>query len=265
MKLIGITGQAHSGKGEVAKAIAPFYQARFLNRSVTVREGALDGALVPGAQEIALADPIKIIATGTYDFSIDQLWGEKKNEPDPRYPRTRPLHEMLGSTFDVNLGEADLVCRRCSVRIVDPRRTPPPGLVSSSPGPGTGVITWTGPCTTYLTPREACQRIGTEMGRELWDGTWLRLATERLELLRDQDCPLAVVADVRFDNEARWVRAWPGGGELWRVGRPGAGLGGVAGAHASEAGVSDALVDRVLDNGGSLADLRATVAAWTRE
>jgi ribosomal protein S11 len=66
------------------------------------------------------------------------------------------------------------------------------------------------------------------------------------------------ITDVRFDNEAAAVRA--AGGRVFRVVRSGDScLAAETAAHASEAGVSDALVDGVIVNSGSLDDLRDAV------
>lgn len=68
-----------------------------------------------------------------------------------------------------------------------------------------------------------------------------------------------VLTDVRFPNEAAMVRQL--GGQIWQIRRPGYEAGGTG--HASDTDGSEFSPDRVLVNGGSLEDLRATVlAAW---
>jgi len=105
-----------------------------------------------------------------------------------------------------------------------------------------------------LQGRELLQVLGTEGVREnIRDDAWL-LAAERAISHHD----LVVITDVRFPNEAEFVRAH--GGEVWRVIRPGhAGDG-----HASETSQKLIRADLVLNNHGSLADLEDTVI-WAIE
>jgi hypothetical protein len=71
-----------------------------------------------------------------------------------------------------------------------------------------------------------------------------------------------VITDVRFDNEAQAIVN--AGGEVWRVERPGwRCLADDAATHQSEAGVSDHLITRIIDNSGSLDDLRAELSTAT--
>jgi hypothetical protein len=97
------------------------------------------------------------------------------------------------------------------------------------------------------TPRYAMQTLGTEWGRaispDLWTGLWQRTANDVLD-----NGGRVVVDDCRFDNEADVVRA-VGGVVIQLRGR-----GGIAGSHASEAGVD---ADVVLRNEGTIADLQA--------
>lgn len=100
------------------------------------------------------------------------------------------------------------------------------------------------------TPRRLMQTIGTEWGRDSVDpDLWVKSCFERVR--RDMAAGRSVViCDVRFDNEARALKKL--GGQVWRVTRSGAGT---ASAHASEAGVSDVLVDRFLANSRAVGDL----------
>ena len=69
------------------------------------------------------------------------------------------------------------------------------------------------------------QRFGTEFGREtLWDSFWLDVAERRM-----LDKGRVVVTDVRFPNEAEWLRSK--GGLLINVVRPGYGA---VNIHVSE-------------------------------
>jgi hypothetical protein len=107
-------------------------------------------------------------------------------------------------------------------------------------------------------PRQLLQTLGTEWGRgTVHPEIWIRIAMERAG--RHEN---VVITDVRFDNEAQAIV--DAGGEVWRVTRPGwRCLADDAAAHQSEAGVSDHLIARTIDNSGSLDDLRSQLAAAT--
>ena len=108
-------------------------------------------------------------------------------------------------------------------------------------------------------PRELLQTLGTEWGRQMVrDDIWVQIALRRVEEHQREGWNVAIT-DVRFANEAEAILA--AGGQVWRVERPGAGLGGEAGWHQSEAGIPDHLVSQVIRNDGTLADLEATVDA----
>lgn len=106
-------------------------------------------------------------------------------------------------------------------------------------------------------PRQLLQTLGTEWGRDMIGrDLWLSLCQRRVEQLRDAGWETVVIADIRFDNEAAWVRR--AGGEVWEVVRHLDAIG--VRPHSSEAGVADELVDRRIVNDGSLDELRAAVA-----
>lgn len=181
-----------------------------------------------GFIKVSLADPLKRIARDVYAFTEEQLWGpsEFRNDPDKRYPRED------GS---------------------------------------------------YLSPREALQKLGTEWGRECYRNTWVDLCIRTAQQLLSNpyarytqktgityisgmyprlgsETKGVAVPDVRFRNELAAIRA--AGGKVIRVSRPGAGLGGVHGVHSSEteqASISDQEFDYVIQNTGTLEDLRTEV------
>lgn len=189
-----------------------------------------------GFEVLSLADPLKRICRDVFDFSEEQLWGpsEKRNEPDFRYPREK-CHG----------------CQTCEFR-----------------------------CDHYigfLTPRYALQRIGTEWGRDCYENVWVEYALRVAATLRQGNhlynpkdglfrshlsVQHVVIPDVRFRNEIEGIRA--AGGKLVRIRRPGAGLSGAAAVHASEAeqaGIPDDVFDLVVENTGTLEELRAKAAA----
>lgn len=109
-------------------------------------------------------------------------------------------------------------------------------------------------------PRQLLQSIGTDWGRAfIGDDVWIKSLEARTAGLRQCGWSI-VVTDVRFDNEAQWVR--DNGGAVWEVVRPhhDTGCVGEAVHHASEAGIDPLLVDRVIANDGTLEDLEAQVA-----
>lgn len=100
-------------------------------------------------------------------------------------------------------------------------------------------------------PRRLMQTLGTEWGRELiHPDIWLTLAQQRLL----SNGPGMIVSDVRFENEAAWVRKC--GGLIVHIERPG--LAGVE-AHTSESGVQRGPGDMVLINNGTLEGLQSAV------
>jgi len=120
-----------------------------------------------------------------------------------------------------------------------------------------------------FSPRQIAQLIGTEGGRELFrDDIWVRRA--HLEYITHLETTAMmpkdrydnnsvpglggmVITDVRFPNEAEWIKEYDG--IIIHINRPGAdGVVGEA-AHASEAGYPDELKDYIVENAGSLDDL----------
>ena len=206
--IIGLTGRppAGSGKDTVADRLCDLH----------------------GFVRVALADPMKRFCQDIFDFSDEQLWGpsDKRNEPDPRYPRKG--YSIPESTRDYSL---------------------------------------------LLNPRYALQQLGTEWGRSCYENVWVDYALRVYTKLQTGDFYYepktglryfpsnewargkknVVITDVRFDNEAEAIRA--AGGRLWCIDRPGAGLRGSYAAHASEKGIDEKLVDKYLQNSGSIKDL----------
>lgn len=101
-------------------------------------------------------------------------------------------------------------------------------------------------------PRELMQLLGTEFGRGLvHNDIWLLLAEQNLDSLARclPGSTGIVVSDLRFENEADWLRRR--GGVVVHILRPEAP--GVA-AHSSEAGIEIRDNDLVMHNEGDLAD-----------
>ncbi len=102
-------------------------------------------------------------------------------------------------------------------------------------------------------PRELMQLLGTEWGRDLvHPQLWLLLAEQNLQLLAEHDQAMqgVVIRDVRFDNEADWLRSK--GGVIFHISRSGIHP---ANDHVSEYGVRHYRGDYVIENDGTLEEL----------
>lgn len=107
-------------------------------------------------------------------------------------------------------------------------------------------IPWLG---AGVSPRYLAQTLGTEWGRNLVHrDLWLLLAQRWTETLAPDE--RVVVTDVRFDNEADWIRE--SGGELWHIQRTDRTE---VLKHSSENGVRRFDCDRVVSNNGTLEEL----------
>lgn len=103
-------------------------------------------------------------------------------------------------------------------------------------------------------PRRAAQTLGTDWGRQMInDSIWLVLANQFINSLQARGYGV-VVPDVRFENEASWLRER--GGTLIHITRPGSPA---VEAHISEAGVEVMVNDIVVTNDGSIATLLSKV------
>jgi hypothetical protein len=102
--------------------------------------------------------------------------------------------------------------------------------------------------------RRMAQTLGTEWGRQTLDSSfWVVVAARKLMPLLQRGRPV-VISDVRFANEAAFVRSFGAG--LWHLRRPD--IQPVA-PHVSEQGVSVLQQDMVLVNHGTLQQLQQKV------
>lgn len=103
---------------------------------------------------------------------------------------------------------------------------------------------------TYPEVRRLLQVFGTEVGRNMFgEDFWVDLAMYDVSPHED-----VVFTDVRFPNEAEAIREM--GGIIWRVDRKGIEA---VNAHPSETALDDWNFDRVIDNNGTLDELREMV------
>lgn len=106
-------------------------------------------------------------------------------------------------------------------------------------------------------PRQILQTLGTDWGRSMVaSDVWIQSVAARARPLLEAGKGV-VITDLRFDNEADWIRSE--GGEVWRVERVVPRDVACLSPHTSEAGVDDARIDRTIRNDGTLEDLRRAV------
>lgn len=106
-----------------------------------------------------------------------------------------------------------------------------------------------------LSPRQMMQKVGTDMVRQMWDDDfWVKHMDMRLRKIVDK----VVVSDVRFPNEAQWIR--DKGGLLVRIddGREQS-----SDAHSSETSQSTIQEDvRIFNEKNGLEDFHDKIEKW---
>jgi len=120
--------------------------------------------------------------------------------------------------------------------------------------------------------REMAQKVGTEGGRELFrNDLWTKRVEKEAEdeydlittyLNSDKFTLFVMVPDIRFEDEATWIRE--NGGVLLHVQRDD--IHEIAlSDHASEKGVINKLNDEVISNNDSLEELSVFLQEWMAE
>lgn len=111
-----------------------------------------------------------------------------------------------------------------------------------------------------VSPRRMAQTLGTEWGRMcIRDDLWLKAAEQFLVPAQMHSRVKGVVIpDIRFENEATWLRSQ--GGKLWHVCRDVPAVE----AHASEAGVQMDDGDLIVCNDSDKAMLFGNIDWWMR-
>jgi hypothetical protein len=113
-----------------------------------------------------------------------------------------------------------------------------------------------------VTPRRIMQALG-DFGRQWWPDIWVYHLLGQTEKWQARGLGV-VVPDVRFRNEAAALRTL--GAKLVLIRRPGAGLAGEPGAHASETELDGWQGwDYVIGNDGGLEELQEKLAAVIEE
>jgi hypothetical protein len=159
----------------------------------------------------------------------------------------------------VERGFADAV-KHGAYRLFKPDCTMKEALIWQDSFKREGIVNVYG-SSTSVSGREFLQRYGTEAHRELHgEDFWLNhlLPENDWGQIKENfdDADVGVIADMRFNNEARRILEL--GGTTWEVVRP---ILDGQDAHRSEAGVSAELVNAEIVNAGSLDELRVATEA----
>ena len=118
-----------------------------------------------------------------------------------------------------------------------------------------GAIGWDKAKRTYPAVREFLQNLGVWHRDNIGVDFWVHQVFMQWDA---DDYPKAVITDVRFPNEAHFIRK--NFGQLWRVNRPGVGP---VNGHISEQ--LDLAADATIWNGGTVAQLMLKVHQLVRE
>ena len=108
-------------------------------------------------------------------------------------------------------------------------------------------IGWDRAKVEYAEVRELLQRMGTEVGRDLYGvNFWVNKVAEQIKPNGKY-----VITDARFPNEVEAVHSW--GGKVYRIERPGTSA---VNNHISDTGVASLPVDGVVVNDGTIESYR---------
>jgi hypothetical protein len=221
--IIGLNGQARSGKDTVADFLVEHY----------------------GFVKVALADPIKRAAMEWWDFTEEQLWGDLKEEPDERYPVPHRL---------VSQGGRVAKCAACGwdTEGADKQCYLTPRHALQQVGTEVGRLI-DGDVWVRYTMGIAETLLKTK-------ATYIKSKGIRGSILGRAGAKGVVISDCRFKNEFAAIRE--AGGQLTRIIRPKAGLEGEKAQHASEAEqreVPDDYFDFIIHNVSTPHELRLSV------
>lgn len=106
-----------------------------------------------------------------------------------------------------------------------------------------------------FSPRQAYQKFGTEFGRALNNNLWLIVAEDRIDKNKNY-----VISDVRFENEATFIRR--NGGIVIHVFSNRAQD---VNEHISESGINIDIKDIAITNNGTIKELLETIDNELRE
>ncbi len=243
-KLIGLAGQAGSGKDTVCDYLTKTYSG----------------------VKVAQADPIKNFAAQVFNFSQEQLWGpsEKRNAKDERYAYpTQELLDGLEARFQTYakpwLKEVLPNCgwwqRRKAYKLFESILYQILGDIGRGEG---------------ITPRKVLMLWGTEAGRafreDMWVDYMISSAKEMTTGLPGILVHFATASDVRFLSEIRAIRK--AGGVVFKIIRPSSTLSAEAESAGIKGHVSEQELntiaeweyDEIIYNTGTLEDLYERVS-----
>lgn len=218
---------------------------------------------------MAFADEMKRICARVFDFTPEQLWGpsEKRNEPDPRYPKGCPTCKGFGGMI-IDPRDGSMICPVA------------PDHLKASACPsckGSGVV--------YLSARaRRCNCWAPSGAGSAGPTCGVRLTLADARILLDKprwvytqlhgllpsdgksSVPGVVITDCRFLNEARAVRA--AGGFVLRLSRPGRPTTGVRMDHPSETeqkSIPDSEIDGTFVVPEGIEAYHAAIDAWCEQ
>ncbi len=105
-----------------------------------------------------------------------------------------------------------------------------------------------------LSYRRLAQTLATEWGRSLNSSLWVDVTAARVRMYSQYSNPGMVISDVRFPNEAEWIKAQ--GGLIWKIIRPDVEP---VRAHVSEDLIASLPHDYVIDNCSTIENLSMAV------
>jgi hypothetical protein len=109
-----------------------------------------------------------------------------------------------------------------------------------------------------LPVRKWLQKLGTEFGRNIInENIWIDLLDERIKQCIAKSNPsIIIIPDVRFDNEADYIRSELGG-EIWHIYRES--MESVIDDHVSESGITVMALDNVVFNTSTIEILETNI------
>ena len=110
----------------------------------------------------------------------------------------------------------------------------------------------------YPETRRFLQELGTGIRDTIDEDFWIKCLSFKANRLMYEEGESIAIPDVRFPNEADWVRSR--GGKIWRVERETLFDSGVSKDHPSERGVDFIIADTFIPNFGTLEDLKRRVS-----
>lgn len=251
-------------RGELLATIEQLTEAnKALRKEVEARQAALpedDPKRAPAPADGGLPDADVLLAAWESRKRLANRTAIERvtYAADAPQPAKRPRPPMIGVAGPAGAGKslvASMVPGALVMQFADPlyamlsQLLGLPEHVLRHPVVKGKTVEWLG-----HTPRTLLQTLGTEWGRQtVAEDLWVRIGMERAARALEAGVETVVFADVRFANEAATIRER--GGQVWHVTRPGVGRD----SHVSEAGIQVVDGDRVIENGGTVGDLRFAV------